>query len=72
MLKIFPRTSFHEKILSGENNKNILITEAAGLKVEIRGVGEHPVSAKKDAMITKISAIMGGEVLNDNGGYDPF
>ncbi len=72
VLKIFPRTSVHEKILSGENNKNILITEAAGLKVEIRGVGEHPVSAKKDAMITKISAIMGGEVLNDNGGYDPF
>lgn len=71
-LKIFPRTKINKTILSSKNNKNVLAEIGMGLKIEIREPGEHPTSAKKDAMIEKISDIMGGEVIDDNGGKDPF
>ena len=71
-LNIYPRTKINKSILSSKNNKNVLAEIGAGLKIEIHNEGEHPASAKKDAMIEKISDIMGGEVINDNGGNDPF
>ncbi len=71
-LNIFPRTKINKSILSSKNNKSILAEIGAGLKIEIHEPGEHPASAKKDAMIEKISDIMGGEVIDDNGGKDPF
>lgn len=71
-LNIYPRTKINKSILSSKNNKNVLAKIGAGLKIEIHNEGEHPASAKKDAMIEKISDIMGGEVINDNGGDDPF
>lgn len=71
-LNIYPRTKINKSILSSKNNKNVLAEIGAGLKIEIHNEGEHPASVKKDAMIEKISDIMGGEVINDNGGDDPF
>ncbi len=71
-LNIYPRSKINKSILSSKNNKNVLTEIGAGLKIEIHDEGEHPASAKKDAMIEKISDIMGGEVINDNGGNDPF
>ncbi len=71
-LRIYPRTTIIECILVREKNKNILMAAAGGLKIEICKAGEHPASTKKDATLEKISDIMGGEVINDNGGNDPF
>ncbi len=71
-LYIFPRTKIIRSILARENNKEMLINAAGGRKIEIREVGERPESAEKDETLDKISGIMGGEVLEENGGSDPF
>lgn len=71
-LNIYPRTKINKSILSSKNNKNVLVEIGAGLKIEIHDEGEHPASAKKDETLRKISDIMGGEVINDDGGNDPF
>lgn len=70
-LNIYPDKMIAHKILSNENNKKILIQVAGGLKVFVHEVGERPKNAEKDALLMKISDIMGGEVRND-GGENPF
>lgn len=70
VLHIYPDKKIAKTILSRDNNKRILIDAANGMRVEIHDVGENP-NTKKDALISKISDIMGGEVENDGGG-NPF
>ena len=74
-LHLYPRTKMIKTILESKNNKQVLSNAAAGKKINIHEAGEHPASitdsATKDPTISKISAIMGGEVIND-GGNSPF
>ena len=70
-LKIYPQRKIVRTILSNDNNKQILIDAAGGVKITICEVGDTPDGATKDETLAKISAIMGGEVLNDGGG-NPF
>lgn len=71
-LKIYPERKIVQNILSRDNNKLILV-EAAGkdVKITIYDAEKFPRSNNNDALVTKISDIMGGEVQNDGGG-DPF
>ncbi len=69
VLHIYPTKKITRTILSRDNNKKILV-EAAGIKVEVHEVEENP-NREKDALISKMSVIMGGEVQND-GGENPF
>lgn len=71
-LHIYPRKRIVKTILSRDNNKPILI-EAAGrnVKITIHDENETPSNATKDETLSKLSAIMGGEVENDGGG-SPF
>lgn len=69
-LDIYPTKRVVKMILSKENNRKILIDAANGMKVVIHDLDERPNSAK-DALISKMSDIMGGEVQNDGGG-NPF
>ncbi|MBO4276219.1 DNA polymerase III subunit gamma/tau [Candidatus Saccharibacteria bacterium] len=68
-LDIYPTKRVVKTILGRDNNKKILIEAAGGMKVIIHNVEEKP--EKSDALISKISDIMGGEVQNDGGG-NPF
>ncbi len=68
-LDIYPTKRVVKTILGRDNNKKILIEAAEGMKVIIHNVEEKP--EKSDALISKISDIMGGEVQNDGGG-NPF
>ena len=71
-LHIYPSRNITRTILSRDNNKKILINAANGLKVIIHKAGEKPASAaEEDPLLSKISGIMGGEVIND-GGSNPF
>lgn len=70
-LNIYPESKLVQTILSKDEKKRILIENAGGRKVILREFGEHPKAAKKDALISQISDIMGGEVKND-GGDNPF
>lgn len=69
-LNIYPEKGFIQKTLERDKNKAILIGCASGLKVAIRDASELK-NINNDALISKMSAIMGGEVIND-GGNDPF
>ncbi|MBQ3348317.1 DNA polymerase III subunit gamma/tau [Candidatus Saccharibacteria bacterium] len=69
-LNIYPDKNFVEKTLTREKNKAVLIECAGGLKVTIRKYSEYQ-NLNKDALISKMSDIMGGEVQND-GGNSPF
>ena len=69
-LNIYPEKKVAKMILSRDNNKKILIDAASGMKIVIGEPGGNP-NVKKDALISKISDIMGGEVQNDGGG-NPF
>jgi hypothetical protein len=71
-LHIYPRKRIIKTILSRENNKRILI-EAAGtnVKITIHDENDTPSNVKNDETLSKLSAIMGGEVMNDGGG-NPF
>lgn len=71
-LNIFPEKKIVKTILTRDNNKKIL-SEAAGgsVKITIHDVNDAPNDSKSDAVIDKISAIMGGKVQNDGGG-NPF
>lgn len=69
-LDIYPDKKIARTILARDTNKRILIDAANGMKVVVHEVGENP-NNQKDALISKISDIMGGEVLNDGGG-NPF
>lgn len=55
-----------------EHNQQVLIKTADGMRVKVHKFGERPKTATKDATLDRISDIMGGEVKNDDGGYDPF
>lgn len=74
-LHLYPRTKIIRSILTSKNNQAILSSLAPSLKLEFHEAGEHPSAnttpATKDSTLTKISAIMGGEVIND-GGISPF
>lgn len=70
-LLIYPGRGIVKTILSRENNKRILVSAAGGVKITICDVGDTPSNVKQDETLSKISAIMGGEVRND-GGTSPF
>ncbi|MBR5647482.1 DNA polymerase III subunit gamma/tau [Candidatus Saccharibacteria bacterium] len=70
-LHIYPSKNIVKTILSRDNNKQILIDAAGGVKITIHDVGEKPKNATKNETLAKISDIMGGEVINDGGG-NPF
>ncbi len=70
-LHIYPIKKIVKNILSRDNNKKILIDVAAGVKITIHEIDEVPNNSKKDTTLSKISDIMGGEVINDGGG-SPF
>ena len=70
-LHLYPDKKITRTILGRENNKRILIEAGGGIKVVVHETGESPAGAKKDELLTKISAIMGGEVQNVGGG-NPF
>ena len=70
-LHIYPDKRITKIILSRDNNKKILVEAAGGYKIVFHEAGEKPNSEKEDALLSKISDIMGGEVIND-GGNSPF
>lgn len=70
LLHIYPDKKIAKTILSRDNNKRILVDAAGGMRVEIHEAKDNP-NKPKDALISKISDIMGGEVENDGGG-NPF
>ena len=72
VLHLYPKNKIVKNILEKPNNKKILVNTVGDLKIEIHTEKERPKSATKDATLSKISDIMGGEVLNDNGGNSPF
>ena len=69
-LNIYPKRKITQTILGRDNNRKILVEAAHGLKVVVHEVKDNP-NREKDALISKMSAIMGGEVQND-GGENPF
>ncbi|MBO4813265.1 DNA polymerase III subunit gamma/tau [Candidatus Saccharibacteria bacterium] len=71
-LHIYPTKKITKNIIGRENNKKIL-QEAAGVgvKITIHDVTDSPNDTKNDATLSRLSDIMGGEVLNDRGG-NPF
>ena len=71
VLHLYPKTKIIKNILMSKNNMSILINTAKSVKIMIHEAGEHPKSAVKDDTLSKISDIMGGEVVND-GGESPF
>lgn len=70
-LHIYPMKRIIKSILARDNNKRILLDAGGGVKITIHEADETPSGAKKDEVLNKISAIMGGEVTNDGGG-NPF
>ena len=70
-LKLYPKKRIVRTILARDNNKRILIEAGNGVKITICELGETPNGAVKDETLSNISAIMGGEVIND-GGTSPF
>jgi len=69
-LDIYPATKISESILNSKSNLFILKRETK-LNVAVHSHEEKPKSYKKDAVLSKLSDIMGGEVKND-GGENPF
>ena len=69
-LHIYPLKKIIKTILDRDTNKHVLI-DASGVKIQIHEVGDRPNSSSKSSTLTKISDIMGGEVIND-GGENPF
>ena len=70
-LKLYPKRKIVQTILARDNNKRILTEAGGGVKITICEVGDTPSGVKPDETLSKISAIMGGEVRND-GGTSPF
>lgn len=70
VLNIYPAKRIEKTILSRDNNLKVLNEAADGLRVVIHDVGDNP-SKSQDLLLSKMSAIMGGEVKNDAGG-NPF
>lgn len=70
-LLLYPPRKFVHTLLSRDNNKAILVQAADGVKITIADVGSTSNDKPVDETLSKISAIMGGEVKND-GGKSPF
>ncbi len=70
-LEIYPKKNITKTILSRDNNKHILFEAAPGVKITIHEIGETPQNQSKSETLSKISDIMGGEVIQD-GGESPF
>ncbi len=72
LLHIFPTRNYVRNYLTRDKNKQVLVKATNG-DVEITIHDEKSTSepTKKDAVETKLSDIMGGEVQND-GGKNPF
>ncbi len=71
-LEIYPEKRIIKTILSRENNKRILINAiGSDGKITIHEVSDLSNNETSDAVMAKISDIMGGEVTND-GGNNPF
>ncbi|MBR3256377.1 DNA polymerase III subunit gamma/tau [Candidatus Saccharibacteria bacterium] len=71
VLDLYPKKKIVKAILSRENNINVLNQANPGAKIIVHDLGDHPSDTKSDAVIDKISDIMGGKVQNDTGG-NPF
>ncbi|MBR2998214.1 DNA polymerase III subunit gamma/tau [Candidatus Saccharibacteria bacterium] len=69
-LDIYPSTRISESILNSKNNLFVLKRES-NLNIVVHSHEEKPKNYKKDAVLSKLSDIMGGEVKND-GGENPF
>lgn len=70
-LHLYPSKRIVQTILTRDNNKKILVEAAGSVKITIHDYGDTPNGSPKDETLSKISAIMGGEVQND-GGTNPF
>lgn len=70
-LKVMTKNKIFRNILEKDENKQILSEASGGLKVLVTEPPEPAKSAINDAVISKISDIMGGEVENEGGG-NPF
>ena len=72
VLHIYSTRNYVRSYLTRDKNKQILTRATNGdVEITIHGEINSPVLAKKDAVETKLSDIMGGEVQND-GGKNPF
>ena len=71
-LTIFPMKRIVKSILARDNNMKIL-TKAldSNARIIIKDADEHPNLTEGDQTLSKISDIMGGEVINDSGN-SPF
>lgn len=71
-LHIYPTRNIVKNILTKENNQKILYSAMNdNVKITIHDTKDLPENSQKDDVLTKISGIMGGEVIND-GGRNPF
>ncbi len=70
ILNIYPANDFDKSFLSRDKNKKILVDASGGMKINILDKSLNP-NAKKDELFSKMSDIMGGEVISDAGG-NPF
>ncbi len=71
-LHLYPKRRIVRTILSRDNNKKILFDAVtSGVKITIHDIDDAPDTSKNDGTLSQISAIMGGEVIND-GGSSPF
>lgn len=70
-LHIYPSKNIVKTILTRSNNKHILDDAAPGVKITIHDTGVAPANDSKNESLSKISDIMGGEVIQD-GGESPF
>ena len=70
ILNLYPKRKMEVIILSRDNNRRLLSEASGGLKVVVHEIGDNPHKSQ-DLLLSKMSAIMGGEVQNDGGG-NPF
>ncbi|MBQ6487114.1 DNA polymerase III subunit gamma/tau [Candidatus Saccharibacteria bacterium] len=69
VLNIYPKNKMEVRLLARDNNRQVL-AQACNMKVVIHEIGDNPHKSQ-DLLLSKMSAIMGGEVKNDGGG-NPF
>ena len=72
ILTIYPTKRIIRSILMRENNYKILVSAIGeNVKITIAEADTYPKSDDSDPVLSKMSDIMGGEVVND-GGSSPF
>ena len=69
VLNIYPKNKMEVRLLARDSNRQVL-AQACNMKVVIHEIGDNPHKSQ-DLLLSKMSAIMGGEVKNDGGG-NPF